>query len=448
MIATAVDAMVTSAAAAQQAFADWSEHRVDALLGDIAAGIAEYANELAEASVVETGLGVVDDKATIIRLASQSAYRTLRGEPGTGLLRVDERSGVAEIAAPMGVILGLVPRTQPAAAFAFKVLIALKARNAVILSCHRDAQGVSDSTGALITSIMQSHAAPHDLVQWLRARTDRDAVYELMRHPGVAFILATGGSRMVRAAYSSGTPAIGVGPGNAPVWLCDDADLDPVARSVVGSKSFDAGVICGSENNLVVDSAVESDFAAALERHGAIVLRDHEVSAFVDFAFDAAEGLRHELHGQSAARIAEAAGLDRGRDARLIVVPAPLDQVSGPLGREKLAPVLSLFAVEGDDQALAISRQLLTNDGAGHTAIIHTFDEDRIARFAREMPVSRVLVNAPGAQGVLGLATGLATSVTLGTGTFGGTSSTDAITYTHLRNIKRVAYGRPLPAMG
>jgi len=434
--------MVARAVAAQQAFATWSEERVDALLGDIADCIAAHAAPLAVATVAETGLGNVADKTLKNRLASQRVFHLLRGRPGSGVLRVDARSGVAEVAAPMGVIFGLVPRTHPVATFVFKVLIALKARNALILSCHRAAQEVGNTTGELIAGVLQAHAAPPHLVQWVRQRSDRRTTEQFMQHPQVAFILATGGARMVHAAYSSGTPAIGVGPGNAPVWVCPDADPAAVADMVLASKPFDNGILCASEHNLVVDRAIEPAFVAALERAGALVLQPDEAEPFVAFAFEPDGHLHGSLHGQSAAHIARAAGLRRAgaSDARLLVVPAGLDQVAGPLGREKLAPVVSLFTVSGDEQGFAVCQQILANEGAGHTAIIHTADAARIDRFARAMPASRILVTASGMQGTFGLTTGLTPSMTLGTGTFGGTSTTDAVSYTHLLNIKRVAY--------
>jgi acyl-CoA reductase-like NAD-dependent aldehyde dehydrogenase len=247
---------------------------------------------------------------------------------------------------------------------------------------------------------------------------------------------------MVRAAYSSGTPALGVGPGNAPVWVCADADADLVAQVVVESKSFDNGIICASEHNLVVDAAIRSALIDALGRHGAVVLRGDELDRFVDMLVDPEDRrIRPDLLGQSAEVLLERAGIRHAGGVRLVVVPAELEELAGPLGREKLVPVVSLFTVDDEEQGFAVCHQILDNDGAGHTAIIHTSDEARIQRFGVEMPASRILVNAPGVQGTLGLNTGLEPSMTVGCGTFGGNSTTDNVTYTHLLNIKRVAFG-------
>jgi acetaldehyde dehydrogenase/alcohol dehydrogenase len=443
-----VDAMVALAVTAQRVFESWSEERTDALLADIAECIADHAEALASATVRETGMGNVADKTIKNRLVAQMIYPLLAGKPGIGLLRVDEQQRIAEFASPMGVVFGLVPRTHPVATFAFKVLIALKGRNALILSTHRAALGVADRTGRLISEVLERHGAPAGLVQWVQNRTGREITMQFMRHPDVAFILATGGMSIVRAAYSSGTPAIGVGPGNAPTWICADADLDQAAEAVIASKAFDNGVVCASEHNLVVDRAIVKAFTAALVRHGAVVLQPGEIAPFVAAVFDPVEGhVYANLVGKSAEHIADAAGLRRPAPIRLIVVPASPDQVQGPLGREKLAPVTSMFTVGDEDEGMALARQLLANEGMGHTAIIHTHDQRRIDRFTAEMPASRILVNAPGSQGTLGLCTGLTPSLTVGTGTLGGTSTTDSITYTHLLNIKRVAYGSaPEPA--
>jgi acyl-CoA reductase-like NAD-dependent aldehyde dehydrogenase len=438
-----VDATVFRAVAAQRAFADWPEPRVDALLQDVATVIADHAEPLARATVAETGLGNVADKTTKNKLASELIYHSLAGKPGSGLLRFDERLGIGEIASPMGVVFGLVPRTHPVATFVFKVLIALKARNALILSCHRGAERVGAQAGELIASVLLAHGAPRYLVQWISGRSGRETTLAFMHHPDVSFILATGGAKVVRAAYSSGTPAIGVGPGNAPTWICADADPDTVAGTIVASKSFDNGLVCASEHNLVVDRAIQPELVDALERQGAAVLTSDELGAFVYTSFDSTDGhVRPEFVGQSAERIGALTNVRRPWPLRLIVVPAALDQAGGPLGREKLAPIASLFSVGDDDEALTLCQRLLANDGAGHTAIIHTHDQQRIDRFSQALPVSRVLVNAAGTYGSMGLDTCLVPSMTLGTGTFGGTSTTDSVTYTHLVNVKRVAYRR------
>jgi acyl-CoA reductase-like NAD-dependent aldehyde dehydrogenase len=437
----AVDQAVAAAAAAQAVLAGWSEGRVEALLDGVALAVAQEAENLAAATVAETGIGNVADKTFKNRFASLEVNRTLQGRPGVGPRPPDER-GVTEIASPVGVVLGLIPMTNPVATLVFKTLICLKARNALIVSHHPAAAGVGAATVALIGKVLHEHGAPQALLQSVeRASRTRTAMF--MRHPGVSLILATGGSAMVRAAYSSGTPAIGVGSGNVPALVCADADPVAAAEAVVQSKAFDHGIICGSEDNLVVDAAVAAPFRAALEAAGAAVCTEEEAARVAAHAFDPADGhLRREVLGQAASAIAEAAWVRRDRPVRVLVLPQPLDQVDGPLGREKLAPLLSLFTVAGADQGLEVCQRLLANQGAGHTAVIHTGDRALQQRFAVHVEASRILVNGPATHGCIGVGNGLTPSLTLGCGTFGGNSTTDNVTYTNLLNIKRLARPR------
>ena len=436
----AVDALVARSAAALDSIAAWSEEEIDALIAALAAQIAAHAEELAAATVAETGIGCVPDKAVKNRFASLGVARSLTGKPGVGVAGCSGPEGLTEIAEPMGVIVGLIPVTNPVATLVFKALICIKARDALIASCHRDAAGVGSKTADLLRQVLARHGACADLVQTVPRRPTRQATAALMRHPGVAMIVATGGTAMVKAAYSSGTPAIGVGPGNAPAWICADADLQAAARIVVASKAFDHGIICGSENNLIVDQPVRDDFTAALREAGATVLGPADCDRLARAAFDGRDGrLRRTVLGQAATAIAAQAGIAVPPGTRLLVAPLPRQAVPGPYGREKLAPILSLFTADGQDDGIGLCRQVLGNGGRGHTAIIHTRSQRLPLAFARQMPASRILVNSPGAHGCIGLGNALTPSLTLGCGTDGRTSTTDNITYTHLVNIKRIA---------
>jgi acetaldehyde dehydrogenase/alcohol dehydrogenase len=262
-----------------------------------------------------------------------------------------------------------------------------------------------------------------------------------MAHRGVSLILATGGASMVRAAYASGTPTIGVGPGNAPALICADADIDHAAQSVILSKAFDNGLVCGSENNLVVVRAVHGAFVGALARFGAAVLDDSEKRAFLDAVIvPGHERFRNNVLGKSAAHLAGLAGITRPYPIRLIVVASAAVASAGALAREKMAPILSLFTVEDEDEGLAVSRALLAAEGSGHTAVVHTASERIVERFAAALPASRILVNSPASHGVIGFTTRLVPSLTLGCGTFGNNSTTDNVGYRNLLNIKRVAH--------
>jgi acyl-CoA reductase-like NAD-dependent aldehyde dehydrogenase len=443
----AIDALVARSAAAQQSLAGWPEGEIDDLITALAVQIADHADELAAATVAETGIGCAADKADKNRFASLDVARSLVGKPGVGIVGGGGREPLTEIADPMGVVVGLIPMTNPVSTLVFKTLICIKARNALIASSHPDAVGVGAATAGLLHEVLRRHGAPADLVQEVPWRPARATTSALMRHPGVSMILATGGTAMVKAAYSSGTPAIGVGAGNAPAWVCADADVEAAAWMVVASKGFDHGIICGSENNLVADQAVRDPLTGALRRAGAAVLTASDCDRLARAAFDDTDGrLRRAVLGQSAPSIAAQAGIEVPAGTRLLVAPVPREAVPGPWGKEKLAPLLSLFTADGPDDGIRLCQQILGNGGRGHTAIIHTRSRRLQLSFARQMPASRILVNGPGSQGCIGLGNALTPSFTLGCGTYGRTSTTDNVTYTNLLNIKRVA--RPLADTG
>jgi acetaldehyde dehydrogenase / alcohol dehydrogenase len=347
---------------------------------------------------------------------------------------------VTEIACPVGVVLGLIPVTNPVSTIAFKTIICLKGRNSLILSCHRDALGVGKQTCDIIRGVLERHGAPVDLVQPILQRSSRQKTLMFMKHPGVSMILATGGSSMVKAAYSSGTPAIGVGSGNAPVLICADANISKAAQNVILGKSFDNGVICGSENNLVAVSTVYDEFVEQLEANGAAILTADEKNRFFPRVFDSDTAtLKKAMVGKSARFIAEQAGIRRDKDIRLIVVPIRRDEVKSPYAHEKLAPILSLSKVKDEEEGIKLCKQILENQGLGHTAVIYTQSRELMMKFGQEIDASRILVNIPASLGCVGIGSGLTPSFTLGCGTFGGTSTTDNITYSHLLNIKRIA---------
>lgn len=441
-----VDALVARAVLAQRQIERWSEARIDRLLHGLANLVGDHAHLLAADAVAETGMGNVHDKTFKNSVASVGVYAELAGQIAYGEIGFDRERQVAEIASPVGVVVGLVPATHPVATFIFKVLIALKGRNAIVLSPSRRARRVSIHVGRLIQSELRAAGAPVDLVQWLGGDGGREEATALMRHEGIGLVLATGGRAMVQAAYRSGRPAIGVGPGNAPALISADADLGHAARSVVISKTFDNGLICGAENHLVVQASVRARMMAALIEQGAAVLTDAESARFRDLVVDPqTERIKPEFAGKDAATLATLARVDRSSRLRLIVVPAGPVDTHDYLAAEKLAPVVSLRTVADMDEGLSVCRALLAIDGTGHTAMIHTRHHELVERFTSAISVSRILVNSPGTQGLMGLTTGLVPSLTLGCGTWGGTSTTNGVTFRDLLNIKRVAYYKPEP---
>ena len=447
-----VDAVTGRSLLAQRAFVGWGEPAVDRLLAAVAGSVAAHAPELAAAAVRETGMGNAPDKVAKIRFASTGVQASLAGRPGAGVLRHDRRRRVLEVAVPVGVVLGLTPVTNPVATLVFKALIALKGRNALIVSPHHRAPLVSARVGELVRTELTRHGAPPDLVQCLDPSWGREQVRALMRAPGVALVLATGGAGVVRAAYSSGTPAIGVGPGNTPAWVAHDADVDGAARDVVGSKSFDHGIICGSEQHVVVDARVEDQLLRGLRARGAAVLAPAEVARVASELFDSGTGrLRPDLVGTSAPTLAAAAGVHVDPRTRLLVAPLSGTSLDAPWSVERLAPLLTLRTVADAASALELCRSLLVREGTGHTAVVHTRSRRLVRDAAAVLPVSRLLVNAPASQGCVGMGTGLTPSFTLGCGAAGGTSTTDNVSFEHLVDVVRVADGGPrwaLPAWG
>lgn len=433
-----VDFMVANAIAAHNEILRWPEKKLDQLIHAIAQEINRHAESLAQQTVLESGMGVAEHKIQKIGLGTIAVAAQLVGQPGTtDILHSD--SQVEAMYTPMGVVFGMIPITNPVETIVFKCLIAIKSRNAIIVSSHRKGQGVGRRTVELIQKVLKEQGAPVDLVQAPQLPASRAVTNAFLRHDGINFILATGGPSMVKSAYQSGTPAIGVGKGNAPVWICADADLDRAAQAVVSSKSFDNGIVCGSENNLLVDAAIATDFIQKAEKEGAVLLTEQELKRLLSEVF-ASGRLGEQFVGRSAAEICELIGVERHYPIRLILAPVAEGDIHSPLLKEKLAPVLSLSLMHSDAQALKLARDILNNEGAGHTAIIHSEDKKRIRQFGETVSVSRVLVNTSGTLGCIGAANGLCLSWTLGCGTQGGGSTSDNVTYTHLLNTKRIAY--------
>ncbi|WP_108665813.1 aldehyde dehydrogenase family protein [Euzebya rosea] len=438
-----VEETVARGVAAQHALDAIPEDVMDAVLADLATAFGEASAALAARTVEVTHIGRVDHKTMKNAWAALGVHHSMQGAVGRGPLGDNDTATVTDVAAPVGVVFAIIPVTNPVATAMFKVLSALRSGNAIILSFHRICLPLADEVGAIAHAVLGRHGLPVDAVQWVRERASRQRTARFMAHPDVALVLATGGPGMVRAAYSSGTPAIGVGPGNTPCWVAADADLDQAAGSIIASKSFDNGLICGAEHNLVVDATVVDGLLERLASMGAAVLDDDEATRFVAAVVtEDGAGFRPEVLGQSAQAIAGFLGIERPHEITVLVFRAEPD-LSSPVTSEKLSPFLPVFTVDGDEEALALCLALLDKMGTGHTAIVHTASEVRIATFADAVPASRILVNSPGSQGVCGLTTDLPPTLTLGCGTFGGNSTTDNVTWANLRNVKRIARVTP-----
>ena len=434
-----VDQQMKLARLAHEEFLSWPENIVDEMITEIAKAIYAQAKELAELTQQESGMGVVEHKILKIKLGSLDVADSLVNKPGNGAIEL-EANGIERVSMPIGVVFGMIPITNPVETTVFKTLISLKSRNAIVISSHRKGRLVGEKTVAIIREVLRRFGAPENLVQTPELAANRKVTNAYMTHDDISMILATGGPSMVKSAYSSGTPAIGVGKGNAPVWICDDCNVEDAARKVINSKAFDNGVVCGSENNLIVDYAIADAFLFNMQAYGAVVLTDYERELLLSNIFANGKGLQAEFIGQSAADICAAAGIWRNYDIKLILAEVQPYDFASILLREKLAPVLSFIRNENEKMALDHAYEILELEGKGHTAIIHTNDKNRVRAFSAVVQVSRVLVSTAGTQGCIGADNGLNLSWTLGCGTMGGGSVSDNVSYTHLQNNKRIAY--------
>lgn len=437
-----VDFMISKAKQAYLDIQPLLESRIDEAIEALAQVIADDADTFAKETVAESGMGVVEHKVEKIKLGTLAVAHDLIGQPGVGSV-IEEKDGVKGIAQSMGIVFAMIPVTNPVETLVFKSLIALKSRNAVIISSHRRAKNVGLKAVKVMQAKLKELGLPVDLIQTSQMPSSRELTQGFMRHPDLNFILATGGPSMVASAYQSGTPAIGVGKGNAPVWIEQSCDVEKAAKDVVFSKSFDNGVVCGSENNLLVDDAIFDKFVEYAIEAGAAVLNHFELHAVTEALF-AKGSLNSDYVGKSAQDVCEGLGIKRDYPIKLMVADMSMvdtdDTIQHPLMKEKLLPLVSLSRIQNQEQALRTAAGILNNEGAGHTAVMHSNNDEAIQEYARIVDVSRILINTPATLGCIGANNNLQLSWTLGCGTQGCGSTSDNVSYRHLLNIKRIAY--------
>ena len=423
----------------QAALADLDQAQVDRIVAAMAETAAKHAEDLAAAAVEETGFGVCADKVSKNLFAARSVYEFIRPMKTVGVLRHLRDRGVVEIAEPFGVVAAIVPSTNPTSTAIYKLLIAMKARCAIVLSPHPAAADCINRTVRLLEGAARAAGAPSGAIACMHSVTIA-GTQELMRHPRVAVILATGGMGLVRAAYSAGKPAYGVGPGNAPAYIERSADVAKAVRDILTGKTFDNGLLCSSENSVVVDAAISEEVRRELEAQGGHFLNRPGAAALARVLVTPQRLPHPDLVGRSAREIAKRAGLRVPDETRALVVP--LDGVGRdyPLSIEKLCPVLSFYVVEDWREGCERCRQILKYGGLGHTMAVHSRDEAVILEFALRKPAFRIVVNTPATLGSIGMTTGLDPSMTLGCGGYGGNVTSDNISPRHLLNIKRLAY--------
>lgn len=440
------DTLLASAVAAAAAFRQLDQAATDRIVEAVYLRALDARVSLARMAVEETGLGVLEDKVIKNLIATQLVYEDIRHERTVGVIASDPCAGLQEVAQPVGPVLAYVPVTNPSSTTIFKILIALKTRNPLIISPPQAARRTCVAAAELCAEAAHAAGAPEHAVQWLAKPTPR-TLDTLMADPRLALILATGTSRLVQKTLQTGRPVLGVGPGNVPVYIGATADVHFAVHGVMTSKLLDNGTVCASEQAVVVKESMREAVVTEFERHRAHVLSPHEVAAVGRVAYDAERAtMAATVVGQSAEQIAHSAGIAVPTGTRLLI--APLDGVGSdhPLSAEILAPILALY-VEGDfDAAIDRCSEITRHGGRGHTAVIYSNDDERIEYFSRVVEAGRILVNVPATQGALGgMVTGLRPSFMLSCGPGGGNVTMDNITARHLLNIHRVARHRPDP---
>lgn len=432
-------ALARTARVAQAQLAELPQERIDAIVDAMAAAIQPEVEALARMARDETGFGVYADKVTKNRFAAERVYEFIRPMKTVGVLRRDETRKIIEIAEPFGVVAAIVPSTNPTSTAIYKILIALKARCAIVISPHPSAARCISRTAEIMAAAAAAAGAPPGVIGWMTTVT-LEGTQELMRQREVAVILATGGLGLVRAAYSAGKPAYGVGPGNAPCYVHQSADVAKAASDIILGKSFDNGLLCSSPNSIVADRAVDAALKSALVANGGHFLSPAEAQTLASVLVTPQRLPNPALVGKTAVEIAQTIGITVPAGTRALI--ASLEGVGRehPLSIEKLCPVLSYYVVDDWKAGCERCKEILRYGGMGHTMSVHATDEQVVLEFGLHKPAFRIVVNTPTTHGSVGLTTGLDPAMTLGCGGHGGNITSDNISPMHLLNIKRVAY--------
>jgi len=417
----------------------YSQEQVDAIVERMAAVGRENAERLAIMAVEETGYGNVKDKISKNLLCADLLPRTFRGMKTVGLLREIPEKHIVEIGVSMGVVAAVLPTTNPTSTAIYKSLIALKAGNSIVLSPHPRAKRCTCETAGLMYQAALEAGAPEGVIQCID-HTSMEATNELMRHRRTGVILSTGGAGIVRAAYSSGKPAFGVGPGNVPVLLDTSADVAEAVAKVVEGKSFDYGTVCSSEQAIVAERSLRDRILAELKVCKAFICSPEQSKTLEKVLIGPNFAINPNCVGQAPGKIAKMAGFEVPPDTSILAVEMAGVGKDHPLSAEKLSPVLSLLFVQDFNAAVDACEAILKFGGLGHTCVIHAKDDARIRAYAMRMPAFRVLVNTPAPQGSTGITTNVFPAMTLGCGAVAGNITSDNVGPQHLINIKRLAY--------
>ena len=421
-------------------FENFTEEQVERILLEISkAGIAN-AELLGRLAVEETGYGNVEHKTLKNLFCADDVYRAIRPMKTVGIVSEDKEKRVFEVASPIGVIAAIIPSTNPTSTAIYKALIALKGRNAIVFSPHPSAAKCIGETSRLIAEAAEQAGAPKGVISCMKVPT-MEGTQELMKNERTALILATGGTGLVKAAYSAGKPAFGVGPGNVPSYVEKTADLTKAVRDILTGKCFDNGTLCSSEQAIICDEAVKDTVLQELQKQGAHICSYQEKAQLERTIQTPRRTLNTKIVGKAAAKIAEMAGFSVSAGTRALVAHADGVGPEYPISMEKLSPILAFYVVKDWKEGCAKCIEILNFGGLGHTLSLHTRDEEVVRQFALYKPAFRICVNTPAALGAVGYTTNLFPSMTLGCGAAGGNITSDNISPLHLINLKRVAYG-------
>jgi acetaldehyde dehydrogenase (acetylating) len=434
-----VRSKVEKAFAAWQKYRNYSQEQVDAIVERMAAAARANAKRLADFAVEETGYGNAKDKYVKNLLCSDWLPRRMRGMKTVGFLREIPEERIVEIGVPVGVVAAILPTTNPTSTAIYKTLVSLKAGNGIVISPHPRAHKCTCETAAILYRAALEAGAPEDIIQCVDNATI-EGTNALMRHERTSVILSTGGAGIVKAAYSSGKPAFGVGPGNVPVLVDTSADLDDAIPKIVMGKSFDYGTVCSSEQAIVAESGLKDRIVSLLKANKAYICTESQKEALGKLLITRNWTVNPDCVGQAPTKIAKMAGFEVPPDTSIICTELTGVGKQHPLSAEKLSPVLSLYFVQDFGAAMDICFGLLKFGGAGHTAVIYSKNEARTREYAMRMPANRILVNTPAPQGSTGITTNVFPSMTLGCGAVAGNITSDNVGPQHLINIKRLAY--------
>ncbi len=440
---TMIDILVRNAEEALKEFLKMDQEQINEIVHAMTLAGLENHFKLAKMAFEETGRGIVEDKDIKNIFATEYIWHSIKDQKTVGVVDENEMEGYIEVAEPVGVVAGVTPVTNPTSTTMFKSLICIKTRNPIIFGFHPSAQKCSSEAARILKEAAIKHGAPEHCIQWIEVPSI-EATNLLMNHPGVSMILATGGSGMVKSAYSAGKPALGVGPGNVPCYINKNVNLKRACTDLILSKSFDNGMICASEQAVIVDQDIQAEFEVFMQENHCYFLNEDETKKVSDFIFPPdLHSLNAKIVGHPAAEIAAQAGVHVPADTKILLAKLPEPSLNYPLSLEKLSPVLAYFVCKDSDQGFQYAKKMLELGGLGHSAVIHSNDQDLCVRYGQEMKVGRVIVNSPSSQGAIGDIYNTNTpSLTLGCGSYGRNSTTANVSSVNLINKKRLAQRR------